>query len=271
MQKINIEEQKQIQIEILKEVKKICDSNNLNYYLGGGTLLGAVRHKGYIPWDDDIDIMMLRKDYEKLLEIFNKQCDKKYKLLCYKNTKDYYYPFTKIVNIQTKLEETKLRPIAEMGLFIDVFPIDFLPEEDKKITKIFKSYARWYSLVSVYQAKPEKLTAKSKSKMIIKKIILPILEKFKLYSKILKKIDKIIIKYNNTSKVACITGRYQEKEIMPSSYIAEYKLVDFEGEKYKIPAGYDEYLTKHYGDYMELPPEEKRVKEHDNSAYWKEG
>ncbi len=266
---IGIEEQKELQLEILKELKRICDGNNLTYFLGGGTLLGAVRHKGYIPWDDDIDIMMPRKDYDKLLKIFNNECDKKYKLLYHMNTNDYYYPFGKIVHKQTKLIEENYRDIKEMGIFIDVFPIDFLPNNEKEVKKIFSRYKKMYKIVIMYQANDIVKATENKVKLLLKRIILPVMCKFKLHTKILTKIDKMVKQYKDTDIVACVTGRYFEKEVMNKSYIKEFTTVKFEDEEYKIPIGYDEYLKKHYGNYMELPPKDKQISNHDFSVYWR--
>ena len=268
--KIELEEQKKIQLEIMKKVKQVCDLHNINYFLGGGTLLGAVRHKGYIPWDDDIDIMLPREDYEKLLKIFNEEQEKNdFKLLSFYNTEDYYYPFAKIVDKRTQLEEIEFRKIKDMGVYIDVFPIDFLPNDNKKMKKIFKKYQILHGLISIYQMSNIKLSTENKFKLKIKQVLLPILENNKVNKYILRKIDNIGKKYINTDKVACISGRYLEKEIMESDYISNYTLLEFEGENFKAPIGYDAYLTKHYGDYMTLPPKEKQVLGHNNIAYWR--
>ena len=266
---ISLEEQRNIQIELLKELKEICDKNNLKYALGGGTLLGAIRHKGYIPWDDDVDLMMPRKDYETLLKIFEENCKENHKILTYINTKDYYYSFAKIVDASTLLKEGGLRPIETLGVYIDVFPIDFLPNDEKSIKKIFKKYNFLYKAISVYKFSDISKVTKNKVKLFFKRITLYFVKAFNLVPKVLKKLDNIAIEYEDTSKVACISGRYAEKEIMPREFIEKYILADFEGEKYKIPEDYDEYLTKHYDNYMELPPEEKRKTEHNNIAYWR--
>ena len=266
---VTLEEQKEIQIELLKELRRICDSNNLIYFLGGGTLLGAIRHKGYIPWDDDIDVMMPRKDYESLLKIFDKDCKENHKILTYINTKDYYYSFAKIVDTNTFLKEGGLRPIETLGIYIDVFPIDFLPDDEEKIKKIFKKYSLVYKTIGMYKISDISKVTKNKVKLFSKRIVLCFVKTFNITPKVLKKLDRLAIKYENTSKVACISGRYAEKEIMPRKFIEDYILADFEGEKYKIPKDYDEYLTKHYDNYMELPPEDKRKTEHNNIAYWR--
>ncbi len=269
MERITPEEQKKIQLKILKYTADICKENNIKYFLGGGTLLGAIRHKGYIPWDDDIDIMIPREDYEKLIELFSVNENSDYKLLCYKNCDDYYYPFAKIVNKRTKMEELKFNDIKEMGIYIDVFPIDFLPNNEKKIKQIFKKYDKIYKLVAIQNARCLNKVTESKIKLFLKKLLLPIVRKPKVRKMLLKKIDKLAYNYKDTDKVACISGRYLEVEIMPKEYISDSILVDFEDMKFTIPVGYDEYLRKHYGDYMKLPPKEKQVAEHETVAYWR--
>lgn len=269
MEKISLEEQKKIQLDILKYTADICEKNNINYFLGGGTLLGAIRHKGYIPWDDDIDIMIPREGYEKLIELFNNKEDNDYKLLCYKNCNDYYYPFAKIVNKKTKMEELKFNEIEEMGIYIDVFPIDFLPNDANKIKNIFKKYDRMYKLIAIQNARNLNKVTEKKLKLLLKKVLLPFVRKPKIKKMLLKKIDELACDYKNTNKVACISGRYLEVEIMPKEYISDSILVDFEDMKFRIPIGYDEYLRKHYGDYMKLPPKEKQVAEHETIAYWR--
>lgn len=268
--KINIDEEKEYLKEMLVEIKEICDANGIMYFLGGGTLLGAVRHKGFIPWDDDIDIMLPRKDYEKLIEVFNKQTKKAYKLLYYKNCKGYYYTYAKIVCENTILEENNFEPIKEMGIYIDVFPIDYLPDNEQEIKKTFKEYNKYYKLLNFYKIKDHSVFTNNKLKIFIKNSLKKVLKKEKIIYKIVDKINKVCTKYMDTNTVACITGRYQEKEIMNKDYMDGYVEVEFEGVKYKAPKGYDEYLKKHYGKYMELPPKEQQIAAHDTIIFTRE-
>lgn len=269
MNKIELEEQKKLQLEMLKFLKDICDKYSITYFLGGGTLLGAIRHKGYIPWDDDIDIMLPRKDYNKLLEIFNNESYESYKILSYKNTSDYYYSFAKLVDTRTILIENDYEKISEMGVYIDLFPIDELPDEENKIKKVLKKYIFWDRILMCYIQKNFLKYNANFIKILYKKSMKFFIKTFKLKNNILNNIDKICTKYTNTNTVACITGVYFEKEIMPKSYISDYVMVEFEGEEFKAPIGYDEYLTKHYGDYMKLPPKEKQVSNHNTKVFWR--
>ena len=153
MKQINIEEIRKLQISILLYVHEFCKKNNIRYSLSGGTLLGAVRHKGYIPWDDDIDIMMPRPDYERFVNEFNEnRKDVEYKVICSYNDSQFFQPFAKVVNTKTFLKETYKRPVAQMGVYIDVFPIDGLPNDEQKREKYWNFIARQKNIsTAVYE------------------------------------------------------------------------------------------------------------------------
>lgn len=267
MQKrISEAELKKIENSLLKKVSKICSENNLKMYLGGGTLLGAVRHGGFIPWDDDIDVMMERTDYEKLLKIL--EAEPGIELLTYKNTKDYYYAFAKVVDSRTRLIEPENREIKSLGVYIDIFPIDYLPEEEKSVKKLFKRRVRYQKLLNMKtSAKPFKTSPiKAAGKMMILMATAGISP-----NKLASKIDGLYQQFSSGKKqVAALSGVYREKEIMPADYLKNPVKVKFEDGEYQAPGGYHEYLVKHYGeDYMELPPKAKQKKHHTNEAYWR--
>ncbi len=267
---VTLEEQRKIQIDLLNELRRVCDENNIKYFLAGGSLLGAIRHKGYIPWDDDIDINMLKEDYDKFLKIFNEKCNNKMKAVSYKNMDGYYYQFAKVTNLETVLVEKNSRDIPGLGVNIDIFPLYYLPDNNPKaLDKIYKKQKFLYSFINMYKTKDIEKATKNKFKLILKKIAIPIIDKLKIYKIALRKIENLTKKYKKTNTVAYIGGRYARKEIMPASYVSDYKYAEFEGEEYKIPIEIEEYLTKHYGNYMELPPENERVNEHENIVYWK--
>ena len=128
MKEIEIEELKRIQIGILKHLDAFCKENNLTYFMCGGTLLGAVRHKGFIPWDDDIDIMMKREDYDKLIALYPKNDNSNFKLFSYELDKSFPYPFAKMDDCRTIFEE-EINDSYKIGVNIDIFPIDYITED----------------------------------------------------------------------------------------------------------------------------------------------
>ena len=138
MKEINVDELKKIQIEILDYVSDFCKKNNINYWIDSGTLLGAVRHKGYIPWDDDIDIGMLRDDYEKFMSLFNKNNKSNYVFDCFELNKKCPYPYGKILDTNTIMYEPDEKTGIKSSVFIDLFPYDNIPEDEKIQKKLFK-------------------------------------------------------------------------------------------------------------------------------------
>lgn len=257
---ISLDEMRALQLDILDAVHAFCIERGLRYSLGGGTLLGAVRHKGYIPWDDDIDIMLPRPDYETLLREFPGTVPH-YSLQNSTLDTECYLIFSKIYDNRTVLEEDiRLRN----GVAIDVFPIDGLPGPDKiedYIKKLNKAYHALYCTTKLFSA-----TGKSLIRYYLRKI------KYPSRKKNLRKIQGLVSSHDfATSEYAgAICGVYGEKEYMKQSTFTSYITLPFEGREYMAIAAYDDYLTKHYGDYMQLPPKEKQVSEHPFKTWWKE-
>ena len=132
---LKLEEMKKVEIEILKKIDEVCSENNIVYSLAGGSAIGAVRHKGFIPWDDDIDIMMLREDYDKLQNVMNDKDYKGIKLLSINNDENFPYPYMKAVSLNTTGKEIGIDKIKDYGVFIDIFPVDKVPTDGKKFNK----------------------------------------------------------------------------------------------------------------------------------------
>ena len=124
---LSMDEIKSVELEILKYVHDFCEKNDIKYFINYGTLIGAVRHKGFIPWDDDIDICMFRKDYEKFIELFSKD-DGKYKILSLESSDKYYNNFIKVIDSKTKIEDERNYKTYDSGIFIDIFPMDFFDD-----------------------------------------------------------------------------------------------------------------------------------------------
>lgn len=263
MERIDKTEIKKVQILILNHVTDFCDNNNIKYFLCAGTLLGAVRHKGYIPWDDDIDLMMLREDYEKFIESFNHS---ELTLFHYSKQDNYNTPFIKISHDSSSIVDNTLLNNVNYGINIDIFPIDNICEDRNKQKKLYK---HTYILERLLSSKRANHLYKKKS--IYKRMIKLVLKMFLLplpISYLLKKIDKLAQanSHINGSYKAAIVGASKRMEIYGNNVFENQTLLEFEGKMYSAPANYDEYLTIKYGNYMQLPPEDQR-KIHDVKAY----
>lgn len=257
MKEVSLTEMHQLQLRIMDCIHEYCVSNNIRYSLGGGTLLGAIRHKGFIPWDDDMDIMMPRPDYERFIKGFHKQynyCEVQH----WRYDKSYYLPWAKVYDNRTVLQEKCLRT----GVYIDIFPIDGIPSEEHH-----DQYARGYGKRAW---RPMVFTRPFRERPFKWKIVSLILLPKNFFHRLC---DSYLMQYDfETSPcTGCTTGSYGKLEYMGPDTFKKYIDMDFEGRKLKAIAEYDAYLTKHYGDYMQLPPEEKQVSHHKYECWWKDG
>lgn len=250
-------------LEILIWTDSFCRKNDIKYYLVGGSMLGAVRHKGFIPWDDDIDIALCREDYEKLYKALNNYGDAKYCVETYKNGKDdYIYPYMKIYDKSTTLVE-KTRNKLKRGLFLDVFPLDGVGDCGKEPMRNLKAIRHLVNLLSLKVCKVNKNRKLYKNIALISAKIIP---NFILnYKKLIIEIDSKCSKYNfdDSLYVGILCGKYGYREVMDKNFYGTPKEYDFEGFKFFGVENPDGYLEKLYGDYMKLPPPEKRTCPHD--------
>lgn len=261
--KIEKDEMKKIQINILDDVAKFCDENKIKYWIDCGTLLGAVRHKGYIPWDDDIDIGMLRDDYDKFVELYNLK-ESKYKLKCIELDKTHEYPFGKVIDTETVLYEPDEKGI-KTSVNIDVFVYDNAPKNEIEMKKMYEKRDKYQKLRLYQKYVP---LSDSKIKRIFKTIIKFILNLFP-EDYFIKKIIDNSKRYSKTNcdRVGNFTS--DTKISCKKDIFDDFIELEFEGKKYKAPKKYDEWLKAFYGKYMELPPLEKRVSPHSFIAYHK--
>ncbi|MDE7208661.1 MAG: LicD family protein [Clostridia bacterium] len=272
-EELSLQQLKDIEIQLLLKVHKICEEQGLRYSLGGGTLLGAVRHRGFIPWDDDIDIMMPRPDYDAFISYCLSCKEIPFKIKSWETDKSYVDLSAKIYDTKTLLVDKNTCDYEDnIGVFIDVFPIDGLANSYKQAKKVFNSTSFKRALLVAAQWKKffkSKTHAWYFEPFRLGMFILSrFVNKQKLFDKIQNKYKKI--DFDKVDFAAAVGGSYREKEILEKSIFTELIELSFENEKFHAISQYDAYLSSIYGDYMKLPPEEKRVSHHSFKAYYKE-
>lgn len=262
MKEIKTNELKVLQFEILKAVRDYCDDKNLSYFLAYGTLIGAVRHKGYIPWDDDIDIVMPRKDYDIFVKNFNGSHEY---LSVYAPELDlnYYAPYANVCDNRTILIEPYIK--HKGGVKIDIFPLDFVPEDNQEYTNLRQAIIDQNAIRDSKVCIPSFF--KGKHRLILEYRRVKYF--FHSFTKSQKQIIKLATSCEETRWLDEVVFSFKLNTRTPKSYFDSFELMPFEGELFKVPSGYDEYLRKEYGDYMQLPPVEEREDHHYFKAYWK--
>ena len=255
----NIERLHQVDLDIVKEVINICNENGLVYYALGGTMLGAIRHKGFIPWDDDIDLGMPRKDYEKFLEIAPSLLSKTLRLVNYKTDKDYHYYITRVQDIETRVMENRYEAEGKYThVSIDIFPLDGSPN-NALLRKIyyFKVMMHRGMMALHYKNGIDKERKRGLCERLFLKMMttLPTDKLFDAYHQ-KEKIDKILKKHNmwGSDFSGNIMGAYRTVEMIPTSWYGKDAFYNFENIKIRGIKEYNKYLSNLYGDYMQLPP-----------------
>lgn len=265
---LNLEERKKIALDILKYIKKICEKNDIKYFLAYGTLIGAVRHKGFIPWDDDIDICLLYSDYIKLINILKK--DDNYNLISPYTNDNCYYCYSKLVDKSTFLVEENLKVIDNMGIFVDIFPLYNLPNGKFKRKTLVKRLTILNKIAKRQIWTEHYYDSTNVPKSIVKAILF--FPEY-IYCKMInvnKKILNMAKKYNNTDSgyVSNLPTDDPSTAILEKNIFSDTVNISFEKIYFKAPIKYDEFLCKIYGDYLKLPPVEERCLPHVIKA-WK--
>lgn len=245
---------KTVQLEMFRVIVDICEKLNLRYYLLVGTLIGAVRHKGYIPWDDDIDIGMMREDYEVFLKKAPELLPEHLFLQTVWTDKEYLMCFAKIRNSETTyIEKTVAHRKINHGVFVDIFPLDYYPEEPSEQKK-FDFKMKVYEARICAEFALENRSRKTKIIEAILKCIYPSVRR------VIEKKEELIQSVQN-SKLVANHGGFKE-ETAPAEWYGEGVTVTFEGLQATAPTEYHKLLTQIYGDYMTPPPEEEREGHH---------
>lgn len=266
MEKITLDELKRLQIKILDHVTSFCDEHDIAYWIDAGTLLGAVRHHGYIPWDDDIDIGMLRKDYEKFKQLYN-QSSTRYQFYCNELDSKFYYAYGKVLDNQTVLYEPN--PSGEkIAVNIDVFVYDVVTTDRKKLEKTFskKDRCSYFNYFKHYYQSKEDKTSKPMKKMyrVFLKAILYLFPGNYFVKKIIQNAQTY--QDLHTDKIANLS--VGANVVYDIKYLTSRVKLKFEGKEYYAPICYDEWLTTRYGNYLCLPKEEERISSHKFEAYF---
>ena len=252
----DLDKLKLIELDILNETISVCKKLNIRYYVLGGTLLGAVRHKGFIPWDDDIDIGMLRPDYDVFVEKAPQYLGRHLFLQTHKTDPQFFQGFAKIRNSDTTFIETVCKTKKmNHGIYIDVFPLDIVQRKDDLL---FNSLKFMLSVRIFAEFLPDQhRSVIGRIGVLCSKLLFPSAERAFQKREALYRLPK------RGEYIANHNGAWGKKEIVPARWYGEGTPLEFEGLQVMAPKEYDKWLRQVYGDYWQLPPAEQRVPRHD--------
>lgn len=272
MQELTLKELQQMSLDILRDVHSFCEANSIRYSLAYGTLIGAIRHKGFIPWDDDIDIIMPRPDYEKFCSLYKSE---KYLFSSTSVDKDCLLSFGRVCDVKRTIVRTSIPWHKNTyGVWIDVFPIDAAEDNFELFAKRIETNSKLLLILQHSRRACGHLPAGSPLSLQLKQWARKLLFFNGVFcSRIIKYIDTNArnYEYGSTGHWGLLAfNSYKEKDYHDVSLFSDVKLVDFEGEQFYALAGYDSYLRHLYGDYMQLPPkDQQKPKQSYLRFYWK--
>ncbi len=262
IKELDIKAIKQIENELLVFFADYCEKHNISFFLSNGTLLGAVKYKGFIPWDDDIDVIVPRRDYDRLNDEF--QNTDRFTLFSHERDEKYLFPYIKLCDNNT-LKDEKIGAFGTLGLAIDVFPLDGFDLSERKVKRIVKK--QHLLNVGLMLANTSDTAGKSFLKKVIYKAAGFIGPRF-----FCNRMIRLVSKHQSETPrfSGCFSWPiYGEREIVSSDVFADSQEVCFEGRAYHAPIGFDIYLRSLYGDYMKDPPVDKQCTHHRFTAYKK--
>ena len=258
---------------VMRHFIAICKEHSLTYFCCGGTAIGAVRHHGMIPWDDDVDVFMPRPDYDRFVQIASRQLPDGLELMTPYSKADYPLYFVKLCDSRTTLQEEVEVPCV-YGLYIDIFPIDGAPDDieqaramERRFTKTKHKLEAISSHVSFADYLYLLTQPKEWGRFARKTLAFFCRQAYR--RKLLRQMEAICRQYdyNSSTLVAVYCGSYGPKEVFPKAWLQGQVMFAYEDMEVALPSGYDNYLRQYYGDYMQLPPVEKRISHHLKAYY----
>ena len=263
MKALQLEDIQRISLDILADVHRFCVKNDITYSLAYGTLIGAVRHKGFIPWDDDIDLLMPRPDYDRFIREFRSEENE---VLDLSGTDACVETFAKVCRKNTVMVDRELGR-SLWGVNVDIFPIDGAPEEglEERFNRMEKK-REWIFRLCPFYKEVGKGKAKWFLKYCLKRLRYPSLSGC---VKVKRAIENELraISFGETPLAGAYFGDDGIREFMPTEWFTEYTTLEFEGKPYSVVSHWHDYLTRLFGDYMQLPPEDQRVTHHLYDSY----
>ena len=261
---LNEEEIKEIELGVMDYIHNLCEKENINYSLAYGTLLGAVRHKGYIPWDDDVDISLKRDEYDKLYQAVLRDNDPIYKVASWENDARYPYPFYRVYDARTVYENNYIENDIDLGICVDVFPFDYYADVNKEMVKL-DTYRR-LSVYTLYGIHSKNAGLKNIVRYLL--VLVFRLTRVKTWN---KKMNILSMQANDSDSIDYLMENKRTSTKFEKTLLDKVMDSPFEDRIYKIPEDSYQILSAIYGDdFMEIPPVEKRVKHDDFVAYIKE-
>ena len=261
---LNEEEIKTLELGVMDYIHNLCERENINYSLAYGTLLGAVRHKGYIPWDDDVDISLKREEYDKLYQAVLRDNDPIYKVVSWENDSRYPYPFYRVYDSRTVYENNYIENDIDLGICVDVFPFDYYADVNKEMVKL-DTYRR-LSVYTLYGIHSKNAGLKNIVRYLL--VLVFRLTRVKTWN---KKMNLLSMQANDNDSIDYLMENKRTSTKFEKTLLDKVMDSPFEDRTYKIPEASHQILSAIYGDdFMEIPPVEKRVKHDDFVAYIKE-
>ncbi|MCM1179167.1 MAG: LicD family protein [Clostridium sp.] len=256
---------KNIELELLRDFQKLCERHGLEYFAGGGTAIGAVRHQGFIPWDDDIDVNLYRDDYELFLKYAEEEYSDKYEIMNAETSDVYPLMSTRWMKKGTKFKEECFKDLdLDLGVFLDIYCFDNVPDDDKKMRRQGRSVWFLNKLMILKAVKKPVLYFdgwKAKVVYVISWIVHTLLNLFHVSNAFLyKQVKKELTKYNGqrTKRIAYYFDPTPFTSVIDFDDVFPTRKVPFEDGEMRVGCHVEKYLEKRFGDYMKLPPEDKR-------------